>query len=546
MITDGSEIESTTPLSCDVVIVGAGPAGIVVARDLAAQGRRVFLLDGGSVSVPHHVGSMPGSGVTQGADQAAQDIYRDTGVGGTTSRWGGFCLPYDRSALQARPSLNLPGWPIADDKLRPFEARAVEHLNLSPFGDVCGKSFGQTSGVFRDEALELHHLQFSPTDYLKRMAYAEFRTSGNVTLVENVFVDRIVFDDDRATVLSIEGVCRDKRRVRFAPRHVVLAPGCIEATRLLLSQTASHAQGIGNGGGHLGKHLMSHLEGLVPIDIRPGSVLYGHDAIQSYAGLRPFVDVVKVNQSVVERENLLNCHGWLHRPILTDPDHNSGAYSALYLAKWLRKRLFNIEQDRSDEHFVGRSLSTRDYIKHVTNIVSRPDEVVRTLVLERRNKLGVRRPFVMRRKCAGRLSLKWNSEQEPTAQSYIRLHREKDALGNPLTEVRWVPSALDKHTVRRHLELIGGAFARCGIGAFVVPPEEVDHVAVGGHYIGTTRMAESERDGVVDPDCKVFSTNNLYVAASSVFPTSDSANPTFMLVAIAARLAEHLNMLLAL
>lgn len=544
MITDGSEIESSTPLPCDVLIVGAGPAGIVVARDLAVRGRRVVLLDGGGVSVPHHVGALPGSGVTEGVGRAEQDIYRDTGVGGTTSRWGGFCLPYDRSALHARPRLNLPEWPIAADALQPFEARAVEHLNLSPFDDVCGKSFGRSGAVFRDDALELHHLQFSPTDYLKEKAYAEFKSSKNVTLVENVFVDRLLFDDGRGTIEFVEGVCRDKRRVRFAPRHVVLASGCIEATRLLMSQTASHANGIGNGGGHLGKHLMSHLEGLVPIDIHPGSVLYGHDAIQSYAGLRPFVDVVKVSRGVVERESLMNCHGWLHRPILTDPDHNSGAYSALYLAKWLRKRLFNIEQDRSDEHFVGRSLSARDYVKHVANIVSHPDDVVRTLILERRNELGVRRPFVMRRKFAGRLSLKWNSEQEPTEQSYIRLHSEKDALGNPLAEVRWAPSAADKHTVRRHLELIGGAFARCGVGTFAVPPEEVDHVAVGGHYIGTTRMAESERDGVVDPDCKVFSTRNLYVAASSVFPTSDSANPTFMLVAVAARLAERLNKLL--
>jgi choline dehydrogenase-like flavoprotein len=64
-----------------------------------------------------------------------------------------------------------------------------------------------------------------------------------------------------------------------------------------------------------------------------------------------------------------------------------------------------------------------------------------------------------------------------------------------------------------------------------------------GHHMGTTRMSDSPGGGVVDTDCKVFGTANLYVASSSVFPTCGYANPTLTIAALAIRLADHLKML---
>ena len=62
--------------------------------------------------------------------------------------------------------------------------------------------------------------------------------------------------------------------------------------------------------------------------------------------------------------------------------------------------------------------------------------------------------------------------------------------------------------------------------------------------MGTTRMADSPQDGVVDRDCKVHGVDNLYVVGSSVFPTSSWAFPTFTIVAMSVRLADHLRGLL--
>ena len=61
------------------------------------------------------------------------------------------------------------------------------------------------------------------------------------------------------------------------------------------------------------------------------------------------------------------------------------------------------------------------------------------------------------------------------------------------------------------------------------------------HHAGTTRMAASLVDGVVDADCRVHGVGNLYVAGASVFPTAGYANPVLTIVALAARLAERLG-----
>ena len=61
--------------------------------------------------------------------------------------------------------------------------------------------------------------------------------------------------------------------------------------------------------------------------------------------------------------------------------------------------------------------------------------------------------------------------------------------------------------------------------------------------MGTTRMAADPSTGVVDADCRVFSTHNLFIAGSSVFTTGGAANPTLTIVALALRLADHLDRL---
>ncbi len=61
------------------------------------------------------------------------------------------------------------------------------------------------------------------------------------------------------------------------------------------------------------------------------------------------------------------------------------------------------------------------------------------------------------------------------------------------------------------------------------------------HHMGATRMSASPAGGVVDANCRVHGVGNLYVAGSSVFPTSGIVNPTLTLLALAFRLGDHLD-----
>ncbi len=147
-----------------------------------------------------------------------------------------------------------------------------------------------------------------------------------------------------------------------------------------------------------------------------------------------------------------------------------------------------------------------------------------------------------------RLRMVIRSEQAPNPNSRVRLTNEKDALGQNRIQLTWNMTLLDKHSVRRMGEVFSSELARLKLGngkldAWVTDgnpkiwaPNPSSH-----HHIGTTRMSSEPKSGVVDPNCRVHGISNLFVAGSSVFPTSGMNNPTLTIVALAIRLADHLK-----
>jgi choline dehydrogenase-like flavoprotein len=114
----------------------------------------------------------------------------------------------------------------------------------------------------------------------------------------------------------------------------------------------------------------------------------------------------------------------------------------------------------------------------------------------------------------------------------------------------WRLTAADKNTLRRSLEIIGAELGRAALGRLKIDLGEGDNawpevVQDGGHHIGTTRMHVDPKQGVVDGNCRVHGLANLFVAGSSVFPTSGHANPTLTIVALALRLGAHVGRLMA-
>jgi choline dehydrogenase-like flavoprotein len=154
-------------------------------------------------------------------------------------------------------------------------------------------------------------------------------------------------------------------------------------------------------------------------------------------------------------------------------------------------------------------------------------------------------PSVILRNRTNRFSLEVHGEQTPRADSRVTLTGKADALGMPQLRVDWRYSRGDIESARRTLDLIAQEFERTGTGrleydAGTFEEDLMRFGAYGGHHIGTARMGTDVRKSVVDPDCRVHSVDNLYVAGSAVFPTSSQANPTLTLIALSLRLGRHL------
>lgn len=135
-------------------------------------------------------------------------------------------------------------------------------------------------------------------------------------------------------------------------------------------------------------------------------------------------------------------------------------------------------------------------------------------------------------------------EQAPNPHSRVALSDATDALGLRRARLTWQLNKLDRLTQARTASAL---LRELALGSAAEgQPRRLHEIHPGeltgtNHHMGTTRMARNPARGVVDADCRVHGIDNLYIAGSSVFPTGSWANPTFTLLALALRLADHLR-----
>ena len=137
-------------------------------------------------------------------------------------------------------------------------------------------------------------------------------------------------------------------------------------------------------------------------------------------------------------------------------------------------------------------------------------------------------------------------EQTPDAGSYVTLSQKTGKDGTALARLNWYLSDEEVARYRRGVQLFCGLLNQYGLAKtrFVGDAVSNDwsHLGFGSaaHHMGTTRMAHNAAGGVVDSNLQVFGLANMYVAGSSVFPTTDIVNPTLNLTALTARLANFI------
>lgn len=544
MITDSRSIPANAELKCDLCIVGAGAAGITLALQFVQSRLQVVLLESGGEKLEPEQQLLNHGEVVDKIHPPAH-LYRQRRLGGSTAIWGGRCVPLDEHDFKVRSHVPLSGWPFDRSMLHPFYERAQSLLEVGTFDYFASTVLRGNSGFiegFRDPDMLVDSLErFSPpTNFWKRYR-AELAKSAPVVVIKHATCLRLCGDQ---VVTGLECVSARDLRFMVRARCVVLAIGGLETVRVLAYS------GYGNRSGMLGRTYMCHIEAaLGRLRLSPANrgVQFGFERTNDGVYCRRRFTLRAEKQQAL---GILNAAIRLNHASVVDPSHRHPVLSAMYLTKraiipeYARK--FTVVEHEAIRGFRN---DARLWFGHLRNIiVGAPRLASFALDWVFRRYFAYRRiPYVALPNGAGVYSLDFNGEQAPNPESRVFLARETDRYGVPQLKIDWRASELDWLTLSSMLRELRRAVAACGCGTVEYTEENLDRAArasavpLGGHHMGTARMSESPSAGVVNPDGRMHYVDNLYVAGGATFPTCGQANPTLTIVAMALRLAEHLE-----
>ncbi len=510
---------------CDVCIIGSGPAGSTIARELSGTRLRVTILESGGVERTEFADSL--NQVVNVGRPRVEDQWavRNRILGGSSYTWGGRCGQFDEIDYEARPWVPYSGWPLEAADFDAFLESTAAYLGLAIAPNLQEEGFWRFANIKPKGAPNADRLmpffwQFSRHgDDSYRYEYMRFgrqllkEMPANVTLVTQATVLRVVPVASGRRVQSVLYAASEGQARELRCEAVVLCGGGIENARLLLMSDDVTPRGLGNDRDLVGRFLMDHPRGPVgTFDLQGSRELQRRLGRYNVRG-HLFRAGVRLSPTVQRDEGLLNCAAWLGEvPSSSDP---------LEAVKRMARGKPALPSDlitlASNAAFLARGCY--DYF--------------------------VRHNGLPRKLTA--LTLDAMCEQRPDPESRVTLSDRRDRLGLRRSQIDWRVHADEARSMRRIAELVAEEFPRLGLPA----PQLADWVRQGasfpadimdvGHPTGTTRMAESPSRGVVDRDCMVFGVDGLYVSGSSVFPTAGHCNPTHMIVAMALRLAAHLK-----
>jgi choline dehydrogenase-like flavoprotein len=504
MLVDANDLSDGTVINADLCVVGAGAAGVTIAHALRDSPLTVALLESGGTRAEAptqalYEGTYKGN--VPSIDAGYLSGSRIRVYGGSTNLWGGYCRPLDALDFELRDWVPDSGWPIKKSDLDPYYHAASAELGFPPF-DAAPSYFDDPSyaplfsGGALSERLYRFHFVNIGANHLE-----EFKASTKTTLYLHAnAVDLRATPAgtslDSVTLLTLSG-----RRASVRARAYVLSAGGIENPRLLLASRGVNPNGVGNDNDLVGRYFMEHLrmailgpmfvwkrQSLGRYDVRTPA---GDGAVTATAPVDATAMLLAPSDTLLRERKLLN--------VTVQFGFASSGPSTL--------NDFDLALVRASADMDGDT--TAGGFVH-------PHEVLLALL----------------------------AEQAPNRDSRVTLGQASDALGVPRAELDWRIGDLELDSMLALVELLGETVGGRKLGRTRVAATRDDllkNVGVGYHHMGTTRMSADPKRGVVDSDCKVHGLDNLFVAGSSVFPTSGAANPTFTILALALRLSEHLR-----
>lgn len=515
MHTDAGDLPNGSLLEADLCIVGAGAAGISMALEWIGSQGTVLLLEGGGFEYEPAMQDLY-RGEIAGLPYYPLHVARLHYFGGTTGHWAGFCSPLDPIDFEKRDWVPHSGWPIRRDELDPFYARAQRVLELGPYeyaaDDWQRRDPGLVPLALDPRTMWTKMWQFSPPTRFGTRYRKAIIDAPNVHLYTHANVCEVEANDPVTAVDGLRVRTLGGREHRVRARQYVMACNSTQNARLLLASNRRAPAGLGNAHDVVGRYFMEHLE------IPGGHLMLAgqHPASTTMYGLQ-------FGQTKARGELALSAAVQRDRRIL-----NGTVSLAPGAAGEVAQSTFQWATPEVLEAFRSWEAGGREGPPPIDF----PDPTG-----------GPPQRF---------FHLATRQEQAPNPDSRVTLSAERDALGMPLVKLDWRLTDLDRRSFRVFYEVMGRELGRTGAGRVQIldwvvadDPAWPTSLSGGWHHMGTTRMHDDPRQGVVDANCRVHGLGNLYIAGASVYPTAGTANPTLTLVALTLRLSDHLKTRLA-
>ena len=525
--------------SADLVIVGAGAAGITLARQFAKTRTSVLLVESGGLE----------------RDEAQQDLYMGEQLGlpdlplhvsrlryfgGSTNHWAGWCRPLEPEDFASRKDWPESGWPIRRSDLDAYYRQAADLVELghSAFDDL-GFWQRQPGGAqlqalaLPSDRLRTALFQVSPPTRFGERYRQDLEAAGNIKVLLGANVLELLPDKAAVggakKVAGLVATTDAGKRIKVSGKQFVLAVGGMETPRILLSSTQMHAHGAGNEHDLVGRYFQDHPWVTSAAALRFASSPKAPTQLPLYfditelAGAQVF-GALTPNPARAAEAGVGGFRLWLRPSTVSSQGMDSlrQTYAEVSAGKL---------PDRLGEH-VGNMLADWDVIAN---------NIYKTAFNTPHDWLDVGTGKILG------ATIDLNFEQKPRFDSRVTLGKAVDRFGIRRVNVDWRLGDEDRRTATTALQWAAEAFGQMGLGRTRIKldlsngqpwPKEM----LGScHHMGTARMATTPDKGVVNADSRVHSVDNLYIAGSAVFPTSGYANPTLTIVALALRLADHLK-----
>jgi len=532
MLTDIRTLTDSAVLDADLCIIGGGAAGVAMALRLRSAPLKIMLLESAGLS-PDSATRALSAGETSGIPYFPLEDSRVRMLGGSTYRWGARSAPMTPIDFEARDWAPMSGWPIGPDALLPYHDAVHDLVGLK-------RDFPYDAGVFalvgaRPPAIDGRRLAIAAFQFGKTLVFgeafaADIKAAPNINAYLHANVTDVALSADRRRIETASIRTLDGKTFTARARIFVLACGGIDNPRLLLNWAERGGAAPLNANGLVGRTFMEHPTMTAGV-VRAADWQALCDMFSPGLVGGRYVETGFAPSASLQREaKILNAVARI-RPILSEDATQA-----------LREIIWNARHRRiplSLKWYKNEWLNAR-----IDAILKDPFSIPLNLL---RHAQGKPKRFK-----ADSVVLELRTEQAPNPDSRVTLADAVDPFGMRRARLNWAMTPLDKRTMRVMADVVDGELRRLGLGALQpaawLKSDDLvwaDDLVGGHHHMGTTRMAASPSDGVVDANCKAHGLDNLYVAGGSVFPTASFVNPTFTILCLALRLADHVKARLA-